>query len=327
VDGVPQEVKDQIRLDDPLEAPTLTPHTAYEAFEHVLASAGARVPRRDAIDTRIIREALTRTAAFGGTYGDARGIIDSQEMVGGWVILESTSPPDDTDHDGMSDEWEDQMGLDKNNPDDRNGDLNGNGYTNLEDYLNGLVEEAEFMVRPIHFQVDTIIGYEVTLSWEDISDNESGFIIERKEGDSWNELASLPAEATTYTDLSLAANGSYFYRIKAFNDVLESFYTDSATAQLTVGLEDHLAEKMSLHIYPNPITELATLKYTVRQLSDVELSVVDLTGRMVLSLDAGERAAGEYVILLPGNRLESGAYLILFRAGGSILMKKILITR
>jgi pectate lyase len=327
VDGVSQEVKDQIRLNSPLEAPSLTPHSAYEAFEHVLASAGARLPKRDAIDARIIREALTRTATYGGEYGDARGVIDSQETVGGWLTLESTTPPEDTDHDGMPDDWEDQMGLDKNNPDDRNGDISGNGYTNLEDYLNSLVESAGYMVRPVHFQVDTIIGYEVTLSWEDISGNESGFLIERKEGDTWSELASVAAGETNFTDNSLTVNGSYYYRIKAFNDLLESFYSDSVTVELTVGLENHLAKQMSLRVYPNPISDQATLQYTVRQPSDVELSVVDLTGRVLIPLEDGKRAAGEYTISLPVNRLESGAYLVIFRANGSMLMKKILITR
>jgi hypothetical protein len=37
----------------------------------------------------------------------------------------------------MPDSWETLHGFDPNDPSDRNGDSNGNGYTNLEEYLNG----------------------------------------------------------------------------------------------------------------------------------------------------------------------------------------------
>lgn len=327
VDGISQEVKDQIRLDVPLEAPALTPHDAYEAFEHVMASAGARVPGRDAIDERIVQETLTRTANYGGVYGAETGIIDSQETVGGWLTLESTPAPDDTDSDGMPDAWEDRVGLDKNNPEDRNGDLNGNGYTNLEDYLNSLVEAAGYLVRPIHFQIDTIVDHAVTLSWVDISENESGFLIERNEGDTWTELTTTSAGVTGYTDNSITVNGTYHYRIKAVNDSLESYYSDSITAELTVGLAQHLSDRMALQIYPNPIADRATLKYEVQQTSEVTLSVVDLTGREVMALEMSTKPAGVYTLTLGTDQLESGAYLIMFRANHTLLTRKILITR
>ena len=38
----------------------------------------------------------------------------------------------------MPDDWEVKHGLDPHNPADAAGDLNGDGYTNIEDFLNGL---------------------------------------------------------------------------------------------------------------------------------------------------------------------------------------------
>ena len=40
----------------------------------------------------------------------------------------------------MPDKWEIQMKLNPKDPEDRHGDLNRDGYTNLEAYLNALVE-------------------------------------------------------------------------------------------------------------------------------------------------------------------------------------------
>ena len=66
-------------------------------------------------------------------------LLDSRSEVGGWPKLASQPAPIDTDRDGMPDSWETAHGLDPRNPADRNGDIDGNGYTNLEKYLESLV--------------------------------------------------------------------------------------------------------------------------------------------------------------------------------------------
>ena len=104
-----------------------------DAYELVLQHAGASFPKRDSIDTRIIQEVRNGTA----TYGD-NGIIDKPSDVGGWPELNSAEAPTDSDRDGMPDAWETSMGLDPNDPEDRNATGEG-GYTNLEIYINSLV--------------------------------------------------------------------------------------------------------------------------------------------------------------------------------------------
>lgn len=108
---------------------TVTTHTAEDAYELVLAGAGAILPKRDSADARTIAEVRGRTGR----------ILDSQREVGGYPVLASGTAPTDTDHDGMPDSWESANGLDPNDPSDRNGDADNDGYTNLEEYLNGIV--------------------------------------------------------------------------------------------------------------------------------------------------------------------------------------------
>jgi hypothetical protein len=74
-----------------------------------------------------------------GGNGSTNGIIDTQEAVGGWPDLNSAPAPVDSDSDGMPDTWEKVRGLDPEDPSDRNDDRTGDGYTNLEEYLNSLV--------------------------------------------------------------------------------------------------------------------------------------------------------------------------------------------
>lgn len=131
-----------IRASDPFEVAPVRTQTAEEAFETVLDSVGAILPKRDAVDARIVNETRTGTAAYGDSYGAKRGIIDTQASVGGWPTLNAEPAPDDADHDGMPDTWETANGLNPNDASDRNGDFNGNGYTNLEKYLYSLTRQT-----------------------------------------------------------------------------------------------------------------------------------------------------------------------------------------
>lgn len=106
-------------------APSAT-HAAQTAFDLVVSVAGATRPTRDAVDGRVVD--LIR---------DGHGaIINSQDEVGGWPALAGGPLPPDEDNDGMSDAWEDRFGLDSSDSNDHALDLDGDGYTNLEEYLN-----------------------------------------------------------------------------------------------------------------------------------------------------------------------------------------------
>ncbi len=140
--------KNFIKLDQPWDAMTISQQTADEAYKSVLENVGAVLPKRDAIDTRIINEVRSGTATYEGIYKTKKrvadeskitGIIDSQKDVGGWPELKSAPAPTDTDHDGMPDEWERNHDFDPNDADDGPKDSDGDGYTNVEEYLNELL--------------------------------------------------------------------------------------------------------------------------------------------------------------------------------------------
>jgi hypothetical protein len=101
--------------------------SAAVARDRVLAKAGAS-RSQDAADKRLIAGIRARTHRR----------IDSQQEVGGWPVLNSLPALADTDQDGMPDGWERKFGLNLADPADRNADRDGDGYTNLEEYLNSL---------------------------------------------------------------------------------------------------------------------------------------------------------------------------------------------
>lgn len=108
--------------------PTITVSIAQEAMQLVLDDSGAVLPMRDTVDARVIADVIDETGF----------IIDSPSDVGGYPELTGGEPPLDTDHDGMPDEWEKEMGLDPSDPTDGNADMDEDGYTNIEEYLHSL---------------------------------------------------------------------------------------------------------------------------------------------------------------------------------------------
>jgi len=150
VDGYPDVTADNwqgvdgekyIKLDAPWSAMSINQQTPQDAYKAVLAHAGCSKPRRDSVDTRIIKEVSTGTATCGRD-----GIITSATDAGGWPTLAAGTPPVDNDHDGMADEWERTMGLDPSHPDDRN-KVAADGYTMLEKYLNSIAEPDTSLLR------------------------------------------------------------------------------------------------------------------------------------------------------------------------------------
>jgi hypothetical protein len=109
-------------------APFVTTTLAKRAYADVLERAGATLPRRDAVDERVI-----------ASVHDRKGkVIDDPSEAGGWPRLASGTPPVDSDHDGMPDEWEKTAGLNSADPGDAAADQDSDGYTNLEAYLNSI---------------------------------------------------------------------------------------------------------------------------------------------------------------------------------------------
>jgi pectate lyase len=122
-----------VRVDKPFPIELTTTHSPEEAYELVLAGAGATLPVRDAVDKRIVEQVKNGTGK----------ILDSQNEVGGWPEYKSGPVPADGDNDGMPDEWEAKSGLNPKYAADGNSDADSDGYTNIEEFLNSTDPKAK----------------------------------------------------------------------------------------------------------------------------------------------------------------------------------------
>jgi hypothetical protein len=96
---------------------------------------------------------------IGDVRAQSGGIIDSPAAVGGWPVLNSLPAPTDTDQDGMPDFWESTLGLATNTPSNNN-DRDGDGYTDLEEYINWLAAPHAICFTNTFVDVDlrTVVG-------------------------------------------------------------------------------------------------------------------------------------------------------------------------
>jgi hypothetical protein len=163
--------KDEVKINEPIAFPYMRIMSAKDAYDYVLKNAGATMPRRDPVDERIARVVSTGEIEYADNISledvpkfkhrrlpeDSYkiGIITDISQVGGYPEYKGV-PYVDTDKDGMPDAWEIKYGLDPNDPNDANGDLNGDGYTNIEKYINGIDPTVKIDWTDLRFNYDTL---------------------------------------------------------------------------------------------------------------------------------------------------------------------------
>lgn len=187
--GIPDDVKALMHSNEPFAMPHMTIIPSDQTFDKVLSNVGATMPCRDIVDQRIVEEVRTGQAYYvkklpkKNPYGDMwglsdkskneegffkyrrldkdsykHGIITSIEQMGGFPKYKKYTAWKDSDGDGMPDEWEIANGLNPYDPSDANLDCNGDGYTNIEKYINGIDTKKKVDWTDLKNNHDTLDG-------------------------------------------------------------------------------------------------------------------------------------------------------------------------
>lgn len=314
--------KTQIMSTEEFVVDSVTTQSAEIAYENVLAQVGACLPYRDEVDTRVISETMSGTATYGGVYGEGKGIIDSQTDVGGWPGLTSTTPPTDTDKDGMPDGWETVRGLNLNDAEDRNGDDDGDGYTNLEEYLNELADYT-YVIRPLNFTLESSSEKEVVLSWDDEIDGESGYLLERKSVGDYEQIAVVPANTTTYKDV-LTSVANYTYRLRSYSTTDTSYYSDTIFVKLATSVQNTNFTESQISVYPNPFNTKFVVELNTEKTDNVAISLLDISGKIVVNSNVYPLIKGTNSLEIDAENLKPGIYNLLINTSGYCIHKKVI---
>jgi pectate lyase len=173
---------------------------------HVLANAGARPFDRDPVDARIVYQVTNNTG----------GLINSPSQVGGYPNI----PEERVTHD----------------PPSEVADSDGDGYTDLEEWLHGKARQVELGVPAPPENLTAAVAAandigQINLSWTDV-DDETGYRIERKKGPNgtYGEIATTAADVTSYNNAYLGTGTQYYYRVRAYNTNGDSGFSPDANA-------------------------------------------------------------------------------------------------
>jgi hypothetical protein len=150
----------EMKWNSPLPMPAMTIMNASDARKYVLANAGATLPVRDAVDTRIAKQVATGKIEYSDNVvlpetqfkhrrepidSYKKGIITDPSQAGGYPDYKGIAYRD-SDNDGIPDEYETKNGMNVKDASDA-AKIGKNGYSNIENYLNSVVPTQN--VKPV----------------------------------------------------------------------------------------------------------------------------------------------------------------------------------
>lgn|GEM_PF-3569849 len=176
---------------------------------------------------------------------------------------------------------------------------------------------------PSNLTATPVSGTQINLSWSDNSNNESGFKIERSpDGNSWSEITTVGANVMAFSDTNLATCTAYHYRARAYNNVGNSDYSNSA--ETTTWCADLVIESTTVTPSAGYPGTAATVTLTIKNIGSLaannfhlaawwgllpnpseydcnEPNSLVVSGSITVPLAVGESRSLSYSITLPGS--------------------------
>ncbi|NJM14182.1 MAG: T9SS type A sorting domain-containing protein [Bacteroidales bacterium] len=192
----------------------------------------------------------------------------------------------------------------------------------------GYTGTAETPEAPGNLTVNENAPY-ITISWQDNSDNEEGFIIERKtnlDGE-FEQIASLGFDHTSYSDYAsdVFKQNNYFYRVSSFNVGGQSGFsnTDSVIHHLpSINPVITTSNAHEVTVSPNPFHAYTNINYHLTSGSQVTIDVYSATGQFLQNIVNGYQPAGYHTFTWNANR--TGVYFCYLKYNGRAVFTPLL---
>ena len=196
---------------------------AFLAYEKVLDFAGPAMGQRDPVDTNIITKVRNQSGRLISTAGTLPALI-------------STLPYLDTDQDGIPDYWEITFGENPTNV-SNNLDRDGDGYTDLEEYLNWLAAPHALTVTntPVSVDLMQLFGKTGNLSFS-ATNGVNGFVYLTNVLGSVTKTGPFSNSIAVFMPTNSAPGGTNFYGYAAFDVYVTNTDTVAYFGPVTVSV-------------------------------------------------------------------------------------------
>ncbi len=207
-------------------------------------------------------------------------------------------------------------------------DMNGELYIGGMD--NNIYDFVPAIAAPSNLTSSLAENGKVNLAWTDNSDNENGFIIQRKGSDNiFVQAGTVGANITTFTDTVNSAD-NYVYRVIAFSDSAESDYSNESSILVTSVSPIPIISKLKYNLsqnYPNPFNPSTIINYTVAKTGLVTIKLYNIMGSEIAILLNEVKKPGNYQLTFEEKDLSSGVYFYRMTSGGFSSVKKLILVK
>jgi autotransporter-associated beta strand protein len=211
----------------PYPYPALPTVPANMLVNALLPSVGASLPYRDYADYYVINEVRS--------FGKKGELIANENTLPfgaptSWALWTGT-PRTDSDNDGMPDAWESANGTSAAVNDAMV--ITASGYTNIENYINSITgsNSQEYLRTPLKLKQDSATQSTIYLSWLDYTEKEQGYKVERMVNGVWEQIGATGININYFAVTGLQPEEADTFRVKAFNTLGESGYTNELVAK------------------------------------------------------------------------------------------------
>lgn len=148
------------------------------------------------------------------------------------------------------------------------------------------------------------------------------------------QAGSVPAAITAGNTYSATFN----YTVPASQDETElvvigilidnttGIIVNAAEADAVLGLSEIAEDNFSVGLFPNPTTDMTTIKLNIIEAGDVAIEIVSLTGAVVSSKSYGS-LSGLNTFMLDASNYNAGIYFVNVKVGDAVITKKLVVTK
>ncbi len=188
--------------------------------------------------------------------------------------------------------------------------------------VNWHAEGAETLNPPTNF-TGNVNGSDINFSWEAPAKSTlTGFNI-------WNSINAttpvngtpIPASDNSYS-FTPAEEGVYSFYVSAIYDNGESEKVGPVNIRFFEGVDEQMTN-LNFLAYPNPANDVLNVQYSLDEQAQVEMDILDLTGKRIELIESGAKAAGQQQYAISINKLHQGIYFLRIQVNGKPMTQKI----
>lgn len=121
----------------------------------------------------------------------------------------------------------------------------------------------------------------------------------------------------------------YFWRVRGVNITGKGPWSDpyNLTTKVYVSVNDEMSNLFEVEVYPNPFSDIATIRFTLPQANKVAVKIYNLLGNEVATLINREMNSGQQTVLWQAPKNATGIYYYSVQIGTYKMMKKIVVIK